>query len=236
MISRIVAAARRSLRDRGFDVVRYCSVATMLNQRKVDLVLDVGANAGQYAGSLREAGYHGRIFSFEPIAEVFQQLKRNAADDDLWTVMPFALGARKESKPLHLCPAESKFSSFLKPRAGVEAFPEHPAKLPTEIVEVMTVDSVIGEEIAKGRRIFLKSDTQGYEKEVLLGAQQSLPHILGVQIEMSLTCLYESQPMLDEMIAWLRTRGLQLWTIQRGLANPRTGRTSEVDGIFFREE
>lgn len=57
---------RKLICQRGFDVVRYYSVARMLNQRGINLVFDVGANTGQYTTCLREHAYHGRIVFFEP--------------------------------------------------------------------------------------------------------------------------------------------------------------------------
>src|SRR5688500_2068285 len=56
----------------------------LLESERIDLVLDVGANVGQYASKLRDAGYTGRIVSFEPYREAFAQLERNAARDPRW--------------------------------------------------------------------------------------------------------------------------------------------------------
>ena len=44
-------------------------LANVIADRNIDLIVDVGANVGQYAKSLRLHGYGGRIVSFEPIAE-----------------------------------------------------------------------------------------------------------------------------------------------------------------------
>jgi FkbM family methyltransferase len=235
MFFRIRACLRELVRKRGFDVVRFYPVAKMLNQRNVDLVFDVGANTGQYASSLRRHGYRGRIVSFEPFMKSFNQLEENAAKDELWTAVHLALGDRHESKTINICSADSKFSSFLKARRGADAFAKN-SNTSTELTSVATLDSVIDDYAHIGDRIFLKSDTQGYERQVLAGAEHSLERLLGLQLEMSIFPLYEDQPALDEMIGSLRKRGFRLWFLQRGLADFKIGKTFEVDGIFFREE
>src|ERR1044072_5921172 len=54
---------------------------------KVDCVFDVGANAGQYASMLRaDVGYQGDIISFEPIPELAQRLRDEAAGERSWFV------------------------------------------------------------------------------------------------------------------------------------------------------
>lgn len=226
---------REQVRKRGFDVVRYYSVAKMLNQRQIDLVLDVGANTGQYASLLRTHDYRGRIVSFEPILSCFRRLEENAAGDDRWSAVHCALGERSEEKPIHIWPGDSKFSSFLEAKPGADAFTEETDAYATELTKVETLDSVINNCAKPNDRIFLKIDTQGYERQVLAGAEQLLRRLVGLQLEMSIFPLYEGQAVLDEMIAMLRKRGFALWFLQRGLADFSIGKTAEVDGVFFRE-
>ena len=50
-------------------------VARVLRATEANLVLDVGANVGQFAEALRGSGYRGRIASFEPVAAPFARLQ-----------------------------------------------------------------------------------------------------------------------------------------------------------------
>jgi hypothetical protein len=64
----------------------------LLKKCKVNCILDVGANRGQYALELRKLGYKENIISFEPVKESFDELKKWSRFDSKWTVYPFALG------------------------------------------------------------------------------------------------------------------------------------------------
>lgn len=65
----ILHVGRRRVRDL-FD---------FLDTRSIDVVLDVGANIGQFGQSLRAGGYRGKIVSFEPVKAAFDVLSRRAA-------------------------------------------------------------------------------------------------------------------------------------------------------------
>ena len=76
-------AAKSLARTLGYDIRRagydfyanfYKKPIDFIRSRNVDLVVDVGANVGQYGEPLRKEGYLGRIVSFEPIGEAYQVL------------------------------------------------------------------------------------------------------------------------------------------------------------------
>ena len=79
---------RQSLRRLGYDLHRFLPAASpdaalqkALSHFRIDLVLDVGANTGQFGKRLRTLGYAGEIISFEPLADAHALLQAAAAAD-----------------------------------------------------------------------------------------------------------------------------------------------------------
>jgi len=60
------------------DILRRMHLMKMLD---INVLFDIGANIGQYATEIRNFGYMGKILSFEPINDVFEELKKNALKD-----------------------------------------------------------------------------------------------------------------------------------------------------------
>lgn len=205
-----------------------------LNWFNVDLVIDVGANVGQFASELRLVGYRGRIVSFEPIFNAYQELLKKASHDPLWQVYPRCAVGDKIGKVKINIAANSVSSSILPmTQSHLDAAPDS-CYIDTEEVQMITLDSV-SEEILAGSKVpFLKIDVQGYEMQVLNGAMQTLPKICGILCELSLVELYEGQKLWIDIIRWLEDKGFALWAIQNGFTDPRNGRTLQVDAIFFR--
>ena len=77
------------IRHLGYDIQHFSHVqhsvarrAHLVKNENIELVLDIGANHGQYAmGLRRELGYRGDIISFEPLNSAFEQLKKHAQGD-----------------------------------------------------------------------------------------------------------------------------------------------------------
>ncbi len=60
-------------------------LATVFGSSVFDLVIDVGANSGEFGQILREVvGYQGEIHSFEPVPEVYKGLQQKAKRDLHW--------------------------------------------------------------------------------------------------------------------------------------------------------
>jgi FkbM family methyltransferase len=205
-----------------------------LNRFEVDLVLDVGANIGQFASELRSVGYKGNLVSFEPLSAAHMALSKVADRDPKWYVYPRgAIGAHDGEIAINIA-GNSVSSSVLPMMESHAAAAEASVYVGVESVPLRRLDSVAPEYLAKSRQPFLKIDAQGFEWQVLDGAREILPRIQGVLCELSLVPLYEGVRLWMDMIHRLEAEGFTLWCFQDGFIDPRDGRTLQVDATFFR--
>ena len=57
-----------------------------LLENNVNLIFDVGANAGQFGVLLREIGFDGKIVSFEPLSDARECLLNISRNDPMWQI------------------------------------------------------------------------------------------------------------------------------------------------------
>jgi FkbM family methyltransferase len=200
----------------------------------VDVVLDVGAAVGNYGRWIREAGYEGRICSFEPLSAAFKQLERNTSDDPLWKCRKLALGPEPGTAEINIA-GNSDSSSLLPMEERHEQSAPSSVYIGTETVEVATLDGLWEEVVGDARRPFLKLDVQGYELETLRGGVESLPKLHGIQAELSLVPLYEGGPLWLDVIEFLREHGFHVAGVEAGHTDPESGEMLQADGIFIRD-
>ena len=200
----------------------------------IDLVFDVGANTGQFACEIRDNGFRGRIVSFEPLSGAHRELTVAAANDPLWSVHErCALGDKEGSVVLNIA-GNSVSSSVLEMAAAHAAAAPGSAYVGQEETALTKLDSVAHRYLGNSQRPFLKIDTQGFEWQVLTGAEQPLPSIQGVLCELSLVTLYEGQHLWRDLVDRLEGSGFTLWGLQPSFMDQR-GRNLQSDAIFFRE-
>jgi FkbM family methyltransferase len=177
---------------------------------RIDAVIDVGANQGQYIDFLRQdVDYGGPIYAFEPIPDNFTVLQQRFAEDKSTTIFPYALGASSGTIRINQM-ADSVFSSILQPtHAAVGRFAGQNEVTRTLDVEMRTLDELVGtgELPVGGRWVYLKLDTQGYDLEVLKGAGSMLSLVRALQTEASFLQIYEGMPGFLDTFATLRGLG-----------------------------
>jgi len=103
-----------------------------------------------------------------------------------------------------------------------------------EIVEIRTLNSLFKELNISDRPVYMKIDTQGFEKNVLLGANSFLNSIKAVQLEMSVQPLYQGEELYYQLSDYLYQGGFRLVKIVRGLTKS-DGELLQFDGVFMRD-
>ncbi|MBS27869.1 MAG: methyltransferase, FkbM family domain protein [Alphaproteobacteria bacterium] len=207
----------------------------LLERHAIDCVFDVGANVGQYARALRKNGYDGRIVSFEPLTSAHAELTRSAANEGTWIVAArTAVGASAGETRINISP-ESDMSSILPLDVKARERLASTRSTETETVPVTTLSDALEAHAGSSAKIFVKSDTQGYENEVLSGIGDSWSRITGIQLELSLQPIYEGQPDHLPLLDRLAAQGLRPHLVIPGYWSRHYGRMLEYDVVCFRD-
>lgn len=226
---------KRTCRSLGYDIIKYRKNACFnpFNMFDVGCVFDIGANVGQFAKDIRQIGYRNRIVSFEPSATAYAALQDQAQDDQHWIIHErAAVGEAPGVATLNV--ANNSVSSSILPMLDTHwrAAPNSVYTDETEPVPVISLDSVFEQYAATSGANYLKIDTQGYEMPVLVGAAESLEHISIINVELSLTPLYEGAAPCEDVIAYLSERGFEMWDFTPVFRDPACGRLLQGDGLF----
>ncbi len=205
----------------------------LLKHFQIQSILDVGANTGQFAYYTRHTGYKNQIISFEPLTEAFIVLEKFAKHDKKWDIVNAAIGDMDGE-------IEINISENLQSSSILDMMPDHVKSAPEsaycgkEIVKIYRLDSIIDRYIVNKDQAFLKIDTQGFEKNVLLGAERSLKKLKGLQLELSTKELYKGETLFNEMIDFIIEKGFAIHSLEPGFYDKKSGQLLQVDAIFYR--
>jgi FkbM family methyltransferase len=229
-------AVRLALTGRQHQYPEILALRRFIRHFGVDCVIDVGANAGQYATMLRrDARFKGLILSFEPNPSVFAELERCAASDPNWHCYNIALSDRDETVPFNIMEAD-QFSSLNAPAEGQDAIFESRNRIARTVdVACRTLDSLWPDlRIRYGIKApLLKMDTQGHDCAVCAGATETLGLMAGIQTELAVRPIYAGATGYDEMIALLAEAGFSpnaMFANNKG----HFPLLVEMDGLFVR--
>lgn len=233
---------RHLVRRFGVDIVRYplhdpmARIVQLLKYHRVDCVVDVGANDGGYATTIRGLGYTDHIVSFEPLREPFGALRRKAVGDKNWDVVQNAVGDAKREVKINIAGNAGLSSSVLPMLANHARIAPESRYVGTETVEQDRLDVLLPSlGITPDRRTYLKVDVQGYEGAVLDGAAELFRSraIVGLQLELSLVPLYDGAMTYREGLDRAEALGMTLMGLDPVFADPKTGQLLQADAVFF---
>lgn len=218
----------------GLDVSFYRDGSHILERLNVDCVLDIGANTGQFAEGLRKSGFMETIISFEPLSQAHKVLCQRSKSDPKWVIAErVAIGAYDEMTEINV--ANNLQSSSLLPmlplhaQAALDSIYTHREK-----VFVKRLESFVQQYSLNKKRLFIKIDTQGFEKSVLEGLGMLWDNVVAFELEISTEPLYENSANWLELFQIMHNKGFKIWDIKSAFRSPQEGRLLQFDCLFVR--
>ena len=209
-------------------------LAAILAHERVDAVLDVGANIGQYGQMLRREGYAGPILSFEPLPAPHAALAAAASSDPLWSIAPPLALAEAAGEVVIEASAESDMSSILPQTALLRQVSPSSAVTGRLSVETARLDALTHLLDPAWQRLHLKVDVQGYEPQVLDGAAGLIDRLQTIQLELALAPVYEGELSWLVMVDRMAALGFVPALVLPGYFERKLARMLQVDIVFAR--
>ena len=228
-VKRIIAATGYELRRRStepFGQDPFGDMRELARSSDRPVIFDVGANIGQTIDDFRRVFAHPQIHSFEPGQDAFAELqKRTSGIPDLH-LNRCALGAQPGTIEL-IENTSSPMSSILEPSVDCWGSVKQRRQ-----VSVRTLDEYCEANSLSSIDI-LKSDTQGYDLEVIKGGRQLLEHgrIGMIYLEIILSDMYKGSARLDEIYGFLADHGLSLLAFYK--IHYKKQRAGWTDALFI---
>lgn len=214
---------RKAVRTRGFDMIHYAPWENLFTTFQIDLIFDVGANAGQTYDSFRWAGFNGPICSFEPNPEMFKELELKSGVS--WQRLPYAVSSQSGQLKFHIA-NDSNVSGLQVPLEGQ-------FRVVKEItVPAWRLDELWGKEGFTAKNAFLKVDAEGHDLEVIKGASGIMDRIPLVMAEVSPLPRFHGEPPLHEFVNFMAQLGYRVCRVDKNCFNRPAGIDTAVDIVF----
>ena len=204
--------------------------AGVLRDLALATLIDVGSNRGQFALCAHLIDPMTKIVSFEPLPAPRSIAERIFARVENVQFRECAIGSSENEMTIHLSALDHSSSLLPIGAKQVEMFPGTHCTGSMK-VDVRTLDEEMGRDPIIESPSLLKLDVQGYELEALKGAVETLQRIDFVYCEVSFYELYESQPLVAEIVEFLRAHGFEPARIGQ-VAKAADGRPLQADVLF----
>lgn len=202
----------------------------MLKSISADLVLDIGANCGQFALIVRMMHRSIPVKSYEPLPDAAATYRRVHRGTELFELYEVAVGDENGNANLHIS-ARADSSSMLPIAELQEKLFPNTGEVGTISVKMVTLDSLKSHWDGADDAL-LKIDVQGFELKVLQGAVLALARCKYVYVECSEMPLYTGQAIRSEVTAFLRDNGFV--ELQSYNASMSAGKLVQADYLFVR--
>lgn len=232
---------RKGIRFFGFDVIKFPPqnnfdkrLVEILNETQVDLILDIGANRGQFGQKIISSGYSKKLLSFEPVSTVYELLKKNAKQFSNWYVYERCCIGDQEGENYINVSNLTGNSSVLDIKS-TQYNVKNSHYVSKENVKQITLETLNEEQLLmNSNRVFVKMDIQGFEHYVLFCLEKVNYSIVGFYIELSLVKLYDNQEDYLYICNFLKKHGYDLVFVEP--ESVRAGRMIQFNGVFLKND
>ena len=195
------------------------------------VVLDVGASYGLFADQVWQFWSECEVHCFEPDSEYVKKLWAHTKDNHRLYVNQSLVGAKAEAEVIyhHILGA----STILKENTDIVE-QQNKTCGPVRTCSMTSIDNYCDKHHLKPD--FLKIDVQGYELEVLKGAENYLSSIEVILTEVNHIEVYQGVPLAAELIEWLSKHGYALHDIFNFMRRPLDDALWQTDMIFVRHD
>lgn len=180
---------------------------SLLKTMQFETIVDIGANRGQFALVSRHCFPHAHIIAFEPLAAPANRLHAVLGQDPLVTLHRVAVGEAPAQATMHVAGEDD--SSSLLPLTDLQERLSGTHEVATETIQIEPLSACIRTDDLKSPAL-LKIDVQGYELSVLRGCVPLLSRFTHIYAECSFVELYQGQPLVTEIIDFLRPHNFVL--------------------------
>jgi FkbM family methyltransferase len=151
------------------DTEDWIHLACFLDPADELLLLDVGANVGNFTSDFLDVFANSAVEAFEPVAETFTRLKARFREDRRVKTHNCALSSLDGERAIAVADVDtySSFERYTTDAARAEARHTRP-----QMTDCRRLDGF--QFATEGRTVVLKVDVQGHEIEVLKGARNTL--------------------------------------------------------------
>lgn len=187
------------------------------------LVLDIGAYEGNWATSFSTIFPEAKILMLEGQKSKKDILQQKSVANKQLEFRIALLGSAEQ---------EVEFNIYETASSVLKEDNETGAKV--EIRTLTTLDQLtINTPFAQPD--FIKIDTQGYELEILKGAEKTMQHAQFILLEVSLIDIYKGCPMVAEVMAFMQAKGFVLYDIYSLMRRPFDKALYQSDFLFVKE-
>lgn len=203
-----------------------------LQDLNINTILDIGANEGQFTKVITQILPGVQVYSFEPLKVAYEIFKSQFKGNNKIEIFNFALGDEDKQSSIYKNEFSASSSVIAMTELLKEAFP-FSRSVTEEKITIKRLDD-FSYNLNLNKEILMKIDVQGFELNVLKGAENTLRDVKLIIVETSFFELYQKQPLFKDVYNYLIRNGFNYFGSLEQIYDERDGKILQSDSIFLR--